>query len=117
MRIEHIVAGVAEQMAGHLLRRALLAVVIGALAIVAIYHVTCAGMLALEAQYSTLVADLIGGAIYGTLARAGCIGWRLQGRVARSSEPTLAHTRELQLVMLVEAAMLGYALARKGGQA
>ncbi|MBI3705671.1 MAG: hypothetical protein HY244_17900 [Rhizobiales bacterium] len=117
MRIEHIVAGVADQLAGRLLRRALLALAIAALAIVSIYFATSAGTLALQARYGAVNAYLIMAAIYAALALAGCLWWAMQGRHAKSGTPAIGQTRELQLVMLVEAAMLGYALARKGERA
>ena len=117
MRIEHIVAGVADELAGRLLRRALSALAITALTIVSIYQFTCAGSLALQAQYGALNAYLIVAAIYAALALAGCLWWAMQDRRVKSSTPAVGQTRELQMIMLVEAAMLGYALARKGERA
>lgn len=113
MRIDHIVAGVVEQLAGHLLRRALLAIAIAVLALVALYDFTVAGRLALEAEYGGLNAYLIVGAIYAALALIGVIWWVIQGRAAKSSTPVVGQPRELQLVMLMEAVMLGYALASR----
>jgi hypothetical protein len=117
MRIEHIVAGIADQLAGWMLRRALLALAIAAFAIVSIYQFTCAGTLALQAEYGAIYAYLIVAGIYAALALAGCLWWAMQGRSAKSSAPVVGQTRELQLIMLVEAAMLGYALAQKGERA
>lgn len=113
MRIDQIVADVAEQLAGRLLRRALLALVIAALTVCALYNFTAAGRLALEAQYGALDAHLVVGAIYATLVLAGVIWWAVQGRTAKTTTPVVGQTRELQLVMLVEAVMLGYALANR----
>lgn len=117
MRMEHIIAGIAEHLAGRVLRRALLALAIAAFAIVSIYQFTCAGTLALQAEYGAIYAYLIVATIYAALALAGCLWWAMQGRHAKASTPAVGQTRELQLIMLAEAAMLGYALARKGERA
>ncbi len=113
MRIDQIVADVAEQLAGRLLRRALLAAVIGLLAICALYNFTVAGRLGLETQYGQLNAYLIVGAIYAVLMLVGVVWWVMQGRGVKSSMPAVGHQRELQFAMLVEAVMLGYALANR----
>lgn len=115
MRIDQVAGAVAEQLIGRMVRRLVLAVAVGFFLLVALYHFTVAGTIALEQQYGALYAQLIVGAIYVAVA-AVCIIWRFT--LARaSSAPALAQQRELQLVMLVEAAMLGYTLARKGERA
>jgi len=102
-------------MIGRLVRRLLLALAIAVLLIVAAYHFTVAGAIALEAQFGTLYAQLILGAVYVGLA-ACCVVCRYAlGRFSRA--PALSQQRELQIAMLVEAAMLGYTLARKGERA
>ncbi len=117
MRLEHIVGGVAGHLAGRLLRRVLLALATVVLAIVAVYYFTAAGLLALAAQYGDIYAYLIVGAIYAAVAAIGAIIWLVQGRPVGRNEPALGHGRETQLIMLVEAVMLGYALARRGERA
>ena len=53
--------------------------------------------------------------IYTALAAiALTILWAMRRTRTKPSASPLAHQRETQLVMLVEAAMLGYELARKG---
>src|SRR5471032_2979873 len=68
MNLQSIAATVANHLFGRLLRRALLALAIAALAIVALYHFTAAGMLALESRFSDLHAQLIVAGIYTVLA-------------------------------------------------
>jgi len=113
MRIEHIAADLADRLAGRMLRRALLAAAIAALALVAIYQFTNAGLLALTAAYGELDATLTVGAIYAALALVGIIYWILQGRAVKSSLPASGRQGELQVIMLVEALMLGYTMARR----
>ena len=79
----------------------------------AIYYFTVAGTVALETQYGTLNARLIVGIIYAAVAIIIAIWWAVQGRSANFSTPALSQQREQQLTMLVEAAMLGFELARK----
>lgn len=119
MRLENI-AGIAfDHFFGRLLKRALVAIVIAACTLAAVYHFTAAGTLALQAQYGALNASLIVGAIYSTVAVMGCVAlWATGKRPANTGTPALGtQAREMQLVMLVEAVMLGYALARKTGRA
>jgi hypothetical protein len=115
MRLEHIVTAAVEHLLARLLRRALLAILIAGLAIVAIYHFTIAGTLGLETQYSALQARLIIGGIYTAFALVvGAVLWSMRSKVTGAGAAALAPQREMQLAMLVEAVMVGYALARKG---
>lgn len=117
MRIEDV-AGVAfGHIFGRILRRALLAVIIAALAVVALYFFTLAGTIALETRYGALDARVIVGVIYAAVAIVIAIVWAASGRSAGSSAPVLSGQRDMQIAMLVEAVMLGYALARKGNRA
>jgi len=100
---------------GRLMRQALLAIIIAACGLVAIYHATIAGTLALDAQYGLLNARLIVAAIYAAIALISlAIFWQHHRAVRLTANgKTLASPRELQVVMLIEAAMLGYQFARK----
>ncbi len=114
MRIEDV-AGVAfGHIFGRILRRVLLAVIIAALAVVALYFFTVAGTIALETRYGALDAHIIIGSIYAAAAIVSVVVWAALGKPANSSAPALSGQRDLQIAMLVEAVMLGYALARKG---
>src|SRR5580704_4622956 len=86
MRLEQI-AGIAfDHIFGRILRRALLAGVIAALAAAAIYHFTVAGTLTLEAQYGALHAQLIVAAIYTAFALISyAILWAMRNRSAGGS--------------------------------
>jgi uncharacterized membrane protein len=115
MRVDQIMAGVAEHLVGRLLRRALIAAVMAACAVVALYHFTIAGTIALQGPYGDLYARLIVGGIYALLSIiALSILWAMRSKPAAfTGASALSNPREIQLVMLVEAVMLGYTLARK----
>ena len=113
MRLEKI----AQRVFSRIFRRALLALLVAVFAVVAIYYFTAAGSIALETEYGLLHARLIVGGIYAALAIACAIWWAVQGKTAMSSVPALGGKRDMQIAMLIEAVMLGYALARKGPRA
>jgi len=115
MRLDQIAAATLSHLLGRLLWRALIAAIMAIFVIVAIYQFSVAGILQLGALYGVVNAHLIVGGIYAVLALAAFVTMR--GRNAASSTPALAQGREMQIVMLVEALMLGYSLARKSGRA
>jgi hypothetical protein len=118
MRLENIVGLAFDHLFGRILRRALIAFAVAAFGLVAIYYFTAAGTIALEAQYGMLNARIIMGAIYAAVTIAFAIWWwAVRGNTAGSSAPALSTERDMQITMLVEAVMLGYALARKGTRA
>lgn len=104
---------------GRALRRAMLVALIGAFTLIAIYHFTIAGTLALEAQYGLLYARLIVGAAYSAAALiTTIIFWAM--RTKRSNEKQIVAAtgapRHAQIAMLIEAGMLGYTFGRKSGR-
>ncbi len=115
MRLDHLIATAADHLVGRLVRRALIALVMVACAIVALYQFTNAGNIALSGHYGDLNARLIIGGIYAALALISLvILWAMRSNGTKpSATPVRSNTREMQLVMLVEAVMLGYTLARK----
>ena len=115
MRVEHIAGLAYDRTVGRTMRRAVLMTAIAACGLVAVYQFTVAGSLAIESHYGRIEAHLFVGAVYAFFAVIGAATIRaMRGRPARTGTPTaLANQRELQLIMLVEAVMLGYALARK----
>jgi type VI protein secretion system component VasK len=117
MRIEHLVEAAVGHLFGRLMRSALVALAVAALGIVAIYYFTAAGTIALDAQYGVLHTRVIVGAIYAAATIACAIWWAMRRRPASSSAPALSGQRDMQIAMLVEAVMLGYALAQKGDRA
>lgn len=114
MRIDQIVGEIFESFFGPLLRRVLLLCVLALLALIAIYHFTIAGTLALEAHYGLLYARLIIASIYTALAFVTVIAlWAMRAKAAKAKAPALAAPRETQIAMLVEALMAGYSLGSK----
>ena len=113
MQLENI----AQRIFGRIFRRTLLSLFVAISAFVAIYFFPAAGSIALETQYGLLQARLIVGGIYAVLAIACAICWSVQGKTAKPGAPVLGGQRQTQIALLIEAAMLGYALARKGTRA
>jgi len=119
MRIDELASLALNTLLGALLRRAAVAAVLVLFALVALYQFTVAGTVALELEYGPLNAHLIVGAVYLVLAFiAMAVLWNMRSRQRTpGSVPALGEPRQMQLVMLVEAVMLGYSLARKNGRA
>ncbi len=114
MSLYTIAANAAYHLVGRLLRRALFALALAGFAIVALYHFTAAGTLALETRFNDLQAQLIVAGIYAALVAIGCAGlWATGRRRAKPEAPAVSKPREMQLAMILEAAMRGYSLARK----
>jgi len=115
MRIDQIVADIAQQVVGRLLRRALLAVGIAALAVVALSYLAGAGMIALEVRYGALYAHLIMAGIFAAgSAVAGIAWWTARRRPLPTQAVAATSPQTMKLAALLEAAMLGYTLARRG---
>ena len=119
MRIEHIAGLAYDRLVGRVVRRAALMVAIMLCALVAIYQFTVAGSLVVQAHYGSIEAHLFVGAVYTLLGLTGAVAiWTMRNRPTRAATPAaLTGQREMQLMMLVEAVMLGYALARKAPRA
>ena len=121
MRLDDIADLTVKHLFGRLLRRALGAALLAALAVVAFYYATSAGMLALAIKFGTLYAYLIMAAIYAAAAMIVLIAlWATRSKPAASlsqsaASSPLASPRNMQIVMLIEAAMLGYSMAKKPG--
>jgi nitrate reductase gamma subunit len=117
MQLEHIAQAAISHLLGRFIRRAVFALILIGCAIVALYHFTVAGLMALDAHAGVLHARLIVAGVYTVFAAisAGVVFlWR---QPLNGSAKTLTSPREMQLIMLVEAVMLGYELARKGVRA
>ena len=115
MNFNTLIATAADRLLGRMLRRAVVVVVMGVCAIVALYHFTIAGHIALTGQFGDLDARLIIGAVYAAMSLILLvISWAMRAKSDGSATPALSKPAEMRLVMLVEAVMLGYALARKG---
>ena len=119
MRIEHIAGLAYDRLVGRLIRRAALVVAITLCALVALYQFTLAGSLVVQAHFGSIEAHFFVGSVYTLLGLIGAVAiWAMRNRPTRAAAPaTLAGQREMQLIMLVEAVMLGYTLARKAHRA
>lgn len=114
MRLDQLAISAIEQVAGRLLRRVLVMLVMAVLALIAISYFVSAGEIELGTRFGVLNAQLIMGAIYtGAALIAFVILWAMRAKRADAGIPAVSGQREMQLVMLAEAVMLGYALARK----
>jgi hypothetical protein len=118
MRLSHITELAINHLFGRLLHRAIGAALLALFTLVAGYHFTVAGMLALEAEYGLLHARLIVAGAYAAAALIALIAlWMTRTKPLIQDQPTSAEVplRHMQIAMLVEAVMLGYTLARKSG--
>ena len=116
MQLSHITEFAIDRLFGRLLRRAAGFALLVLFALVALYHFTVAGMMALEGVYGVLYARLIVAAIYLAAAVIVLIvlwATRYKPLISASSGDALVAQRDMQVAALVEAAMLGYAMARK----
>lgn len=119
MHLDQIAATTMHYLVGRLARRAAVAAIMAVFAVTAIYQITVAGTVALEARLGPLHAHLIIAGIYVTLALIAFVTlWTMRAKPAVKTEThPLTQPVEAQIAMLVEAAMLGYSLARKGDRA
>ena len=119
MRIDHIAGMAVEHLFGRLLRRALAALAIAIFALIALYQGSVAATLALQAEFGAIYAHLILFGVYLALAIiAFIVFWAMGRNSGDSTAPALSgQPREMQIAMLVEAVVLGYALAKKGDRA
>jgi len=118
MRLSDVSEIAVSLLFGRLLRRALGAALLVLFALIAAYHFTIAGTLALDAEVGALYARLIVAAIYTAAALIVLIvlwATRTKPAISGQTADALMSPRNAQVAMLVEAAMLGYALARKSG--
>lgn len=118
MRLSHITEFAINHLFGRLLRRAIGAALLALFTLIAVYHFTVAGMLALEAEYGVLHARLIAATAYTAAALIVLIVlWmtRTKPLIQDQAAGALMSPRNMHIAMLVEAVMLGYSLARKSG--
>ena len=118
MRLNDVPEFAINLLFGRLLRRAIGAALLALFALIAVYYFTVAGTLALEAEFSVLNARLIVAAIYTAAALVVLIvlwATRTKPLITDETAAALASPRNAQMMMLIEAVMLGYSLARKPG--
>lgn len=98
------------------MRRALGAALIALFTFFAVYNFTVAGMLVLDRAYGALYAHLIVAAIYLAAALVGLIvllAARTKWLIGTRGAGALMPSREMRVAALIDAAMLGYAMACK----
>ena len=115
MQLNQIAGMAIEHLLARMIRRALIAFVFTICALAALYQFTVAGRMALEVPYGALDARLIIGAIYAAVAVIVLAAMWIQKYAKSAANPgkVMALPHAQQIVMLVEAVMLGYELARK----
>lgn len=119
MRLSELAEATISPLVARLVRRAALFAALGLLAIVTLYYVSAAGTVALALEYGPVTAYLIMAGIYALLAIAVAITLLATRTKAVPAQDKVANAlsspRNMQVAMLIEAVMLGYALARKSG--
>jgi hypothetical protein len=115
MRLEHIVSLAINQLMGRLLRRVILMVLLGLFALAAIYHFSVAGIVALEGIYGALNARLITAGVDLLIALAffGVLYMTRAKPLPAKQRPGISRApQDVQIAMLIESVLQGYALAR-----
>ena len=118
MRLSHITEFTINRLLSKLKRRTIGALVLALFTLVAVYYFTIAGTQALEAGYGLLHARLIVAAIYLAAALSALIvlwATRTMPFIKAQAADAQMPRRDMQIAALIEAAMLGYAMARKSG--
>ena len=116
MRLNQIPEVAVQRLFGRLIARAIGAVLFALFALVAIYHFTVAGTLALESEYGLLYARLIVAAAFSAAALIVLIVlWvtRIKPAIEERRADILITPRDTQIAALIEAALLGYTMARR----
>ena len=118
MQLNHITEFVINRLFSRLLRRAIGAGLLVLFTLVAAYHFTIAGTLVLEGLYGMLYARLIIAAIYvaaASIVLVVLVATRTRPVIKDRAADAQVSPHDSQIAALVEAAMLGYSMARKSG--
>ena len=118
MQLNHITEFVINLLFYRLLRRAIGAGLLVLFTLVAAFHFTIAGTLVLEGLYGMLYARLIIAAIYvaaASIVLVVLVATRTRPVIKDRAADAQVSPHDSQIAALVEAAMLGYAMARKSG--
>jgi type VI protein secretion system component VasK len=116
MRLNHLTKFAFDYLVGRLLRRATGAALFILLSLIAIYHFTIAGTLALETEYGPLYARLIVATVYTAGALIVLIIlWTMRPKPAIEDQVPSAPTspRSAQIALLIEAILQGFTLGKK----
>ena len=118
MQLNHITEFVINLLFCRLLRRAIGAGLLVLFTLVAAFHFTIAGTLVLEGLYGMLYARLIITAIYvaaASIVLVVLVATRTRPVIKDRAADVRVSPYDAKIAALVEAAMLGYAMARKSG--
>ncbi len=114
MGLEQIASTAFRKPLARMMQRAAIAALVGLFALVALYHLTVAGSVALEVRYGAIYAHLI---IAGVFAAAALIAvailLAMRTRTPPPVERIALSERAARIAMIVEAVLLGYAATRK----
>ncbi len=119
MRLSHITEFAIHHIFGRLKRRAIGAALLVLFTVIAVYQFTIAGTLGLEAEYGILYARIIVAAIYTAAALSVLIVlWvtRTKPPFKAQAVDALMSPRDTKIAALIEAALLGYVMARKSDE-
>ncbi len=112
MRIDKLATHLISRLAARALRKIVLLVLTAYFTLVAIYYFGGAALVALSLDHGLVNAQLIVGGIYvGLAALCLLISWGIN--VKGAAAPAPGRSREALIVMLIEALILGYQLARR----
>jgi hypothetical protein len=115
MQITDLVGVIVRQVTGRLVRRLIAALLLALFALAALYHLTIAGILALESEVGAVNARLIIGGVFVVAALAPAYTlWSSRAKFKPRGEASelLNSRRDLQIAMIIEAVLLGLSLSR-----
>lgn len=115
MRLEHVVSQAISHLVGRLVRRVIIMALLGLFALAAIYHFSVAGILALEGVFGALNARLIIAGVDLAIALAffGILYLTRAKPLPAKQRPGISRApQDVQIAMLIESVLQGYALAR-----
>lgn len=119
MDLRHLTEFVINRLFGRLLRRSIGAMLLVLFTLIAAYHLSIAATLALDGLFGMLYARLIVASIYSAAALIVLIVmWAISTKplIKDRAADALVSSRDSQIAALIQAAIVGYAMARKSGE-
>jgi large-conductance mechanosensitive channel len=117
MRVSDILERAIGQSIGRVVWRAIAAAVAALAALITLYHLTVAGMIALQTEYGAVASRLIVAAIYAFVTFVVVIAlWatRKKSKPDRvDAAALLSSSPQGRIAMLIEAALIGFAAGKK----
>jgi hypothetical protein len=118
MRLDHVVSQAISQLMGRLVRRVIIMALLGLFALAAIYHFSVAGIIALDGIFGALHARLIIAGIDLVIALVffGVLYLTRAKPLPAKRRPGISRApQDVQIAMLIESLLQGYAMARGNG--